>query len=358
VNEAAQALVGRRVVVEVPASIANLGAGYDCLGLAIDLPLVVAVEPRLDRDPGHARAFDLQVEGEGAGELDAGDGNRFLEAFEAGLAAMGLADLDGIDWRIEMTNPIPLGRGLGSSAAATIGGLLAAVVLGHPAGVLGAEFDGLLALPGSELRARLLALATRIEGHPDNVAPALLGGFVAAAALESAAPLDGSAAPEAAAALDAEVEAFRFDVPADLRVVLFIPELRLATAEMRRVLPAAVPRADAVANLARVAVGVAGIASGHWDALRFLLEDRLHEPYRAAVYPQLPGLVAAARGVGALGACLAGAGSTIAAFTTGGRDAVDAIGAALIGAAARGSLPGRVVVVAPRSRGAAVLADR
>ena len=125
--------------------------------------------------------------------------------------------------------------------------------------------------------AELLRLATAIEGHPDNAAAALLGGFVV-----SAATADG-------------VEAIRFDAPRDLRAVLFIPELRLPTGEMRDVLPESVPRADAVANLAAVAIGVAGLAKGRFDLLGRLTVDRLHEPYRAERYPQLPKLVEAAR---------------------------------------------------------------
>ncbi len=112
-------------------------------------------------------------------------------------------------------------------------------------------------------------------------------------------------------------------------VVAWIPERKLATSEMRRVLPDAVPRADAIANLARVAVGVAGLASGRTDVLRLLTEDRLHEPYRASVYPELPRLVAAAREAGALGAFLAGAGSTVAALVDGDDEsAADRVGAA------------------------------
>ena len=143
----------------------------------------------------------------------------------------------------------------------------------------------------------LLALATEIEGHPDNAAAALLGGFVVSA--ES---------PEG-------VDAIRFDAPRDLRAVLFIPDLRLGTGAMRAALPASVPLADAVANLGAVAIGVAGLATGHYDLLRRLTVDRLHEPYRAAIYPQLPAMVEAARSAGALGACLSGAGSAILAFS-------------------------------------------
>ena len=149
---------------------------------------------------------------------------------------------------------------------------------------------------GRWTRDALLRIATSIEGHPDNAAAALLGGFVV-----SASTPDG-------------VEAIRFDVPRELRAVLFIPELRLSTAAMRRALPKNVPLADAVANLGAVGVGVAGLAAGRTDLLARMTVDRLHEPYRAKVYPQLPRLVEAAREAGALGACLSGAGSTILAF--------------------------------------------
>jgi homoserine kinase len=122
---------------------------------------------------------------------------------------------------------------------------------------------------------------------------------------------------------------------------------------MRRVLPDAVPRADAISNLARVAVGVAGLASGRADVLRFLTEDRLHEPYRAAVYPELPQLEAAARGAGAIGACLAGAGSTVVAFVDGtDESAADRVGAAFRTTASRLAQPGRLLALNLRATGA------
>ncbi len=311
-------IAGRRVVVEVPATIANLGAGYDCLGLAVDLALHVSIEARTDR----ARAVELDVRGEGAGELPADGSNRLIQALGAGLLDDGFEDLDRLGWAVEMINTIPLARGLGSSAAATVAGVLAA--------------RALLDLPDSA--DAVLRVATNIEGHPDNVSPALLGGFTATLATE------------------ADVRAFRFDAPESLRVVLFVPELRLATTDMREVLPTEIPRADAVANLARVAAGVAGIASGDWSVLGFLTEDRLHEPYRAAVYPQLPALVAAARSAGAIGACLAGAGSSIAAFAIGAdAEQLDAIGDAMVRVASDAELPGRVRILAPSNAGARVL---
>jgi Homoserine kinase len=151
------------------------------------------------------------------------------------------------------------------------------------------------------------------------------------------------------------VDAIRFDAPRDLRAVLFIPDLRLATGAMRAALPASVPLADAVANLGAVAVGVAGLATGRYDLLRRLTIDRLHEPYRAAVYPQLPRMVEAARSAGALGACLSGAGSAILAFTDT-MAGIAPIEAAFATAAANTDLPGRIAVVEFRNIGARVVA--
>ena len=316
----AASLLGRSVSVEAPATIANLGAGYDCLGLAVDLSLRVTVEARA---LGDGPEVDLTVEGDCVGELPEDRSNRFVVALEAGLSELGVSGLDLIGWRIRMSNPIPLERGLGSSAAATVAGLVAAGALA------GRELDTPTAL----------RLATGIEGHPDNVAPALLGGLVASIAL------------------DARVEAVRLDPPRNVQVVAWIPERKLPTAEMRRVLPDAVPRADAVANLARVAVGVAGLASGRSNVLTLLTQDRLHEPYRAQLYPELPQLVAVARGAGALGACLAGAGSTVVAFVDSTDEmAADRVGAAFRTTAARLGQPGRLAVLAPRAVGTRTVA--
>lgn len=313
----AATLVGRRVSVEAPATIANLGAGYDTLGLAVDLALRVTIEARAAASG--APDVELAVDGEGVGELVADRSNRLIVALESGLAELGVDGLDGLAWRVQITNPIPLERGLGSSAAATVAGLIAAGALA------GRELD-----PPT-----VLWLATKIEGHPDNVAPALLGGLTASLALED------------------RVESVRLDPPSDVAVLAWIPDRRLKTSEMRRVLPDLVPRADAISNLARVAVGAAGLASGRSDVLALLTEDRLHEPYRAAAYPELPHLIAAARGAGAIGACLAGSGATVIAFVPSASDAIaEAVGAAFTTTATYLNLPGRLERLAPRARGA------
>src|SRR3954453_2959603 len=266
-------LDGRRVVVDVPASSANLGAGYDCLGVALELTNRVELEVR----SWSRGSIELTIDGEGRNELTDDRDNRFVRALETTLVAARGELPAGTGWRIEMRNEIPLARGLGSSAAASVAGVVAANALrGEPLSI------------GEQLR-----IASEIEGHPDNAAAALLGGFGVSAAVGKT------------------VEALRFDVPRDLRAVLFIPELRLSTSAMRQALPEQVPLADAVAKLGAVGLGVAGLAAGRTDLLRHLTVDRRHEPYRAAAYPQLPRLVQAARDAGALGACLSGAGSTI-----------------------------------------------
>jgi homoserine kinase len=312
-------LDGRRVRVEVPASSANLGAGYDCIALALGLTNRIEVEVR-----GWSRGeIELSVDGEGVGELSYDRENRCVRGIEAALREIRGEIPEGVGWRIEMRNEIPLARGLGSSAAATVAGLVAGNAL------LGERLTN----------ADLLRLATEIEGHPDNVAAALLGGFVVSAALESG------------------VEALRFDAPRDLRAVMFIPELRLPTDEMRAILPTDVPRADAIANLTRVAVGVAGMAVGRFELLRVLTVDRLHEPYRAKVFPQLPRLIESALKAGAIGACLSGAGSTVVAFSDSVRT-ITRIEGAFTAASVDTDLPGQIVVVSPRNTGAQVIGRR
>ncbi|MDP9481916.1 MAG: homoserine kinase, partial [Chloroflexota bacterium] len=298
-------LDGRRIVVDVPATSANLGAGYDCLALALDVTDTIEVEVR----SWSRGAIELEVDGEGANELTEDRENRFIKALELALVRLRGDIPEGVGWRVTMHNRIPLMRGLGSSAAATVAGIVAANVLAA----------------GELEPAEILTMASTIDGHPDNVGAALLGGFVVSVLVED------------------RVEALRFDIPRDLRCVLYVPDLRLETEAMRRALPESVPFADAAANLGRVALGVAGMAGRRSDLLRFLTIDRLHEPYRAAVYPQLPGLVEAAREAGALGACLSGSGSSIIAFT----DKVASVArieAALSAVAADTDLPGHVMV--------------
>ncbi len=307
-------ILHRRVVVDVPGSTANLGAGYDALAMALDLVNRITVDVLPEPE------VELTVEGEGAGQLEGGRRNRFVLALELGLRwALGEVP-SGIGWRVSMRNEIPLARGLGSSAAAVVAGLVAADAL------TGGRLD----------ERRQLQLACELEGHPDNAAAALLGGFVVVAMV------------------DGRPEAVRFDVPTRLRAVLFVPDRPLETAAMRAALPRDVPHRDAVFNVSRGALAVAAIASGRYTLLRQATEDRLHEPYRAAVYPELPMLVMAARRVGALGACLSGAGSSIIAFADD-EPTLDAAGRAMAEAAGEQGLAGRTRSVGLRNAGPIVV---
>lgn len=299
------------VRVSVPASSANLGPGYDILALALDMHLRVEIEA-LDSSES-----TLAVKGEGADRLRLGDSNRFVAGFRAGwLEGRPGATVPGL--RIRMDNAIPLARGLGSSAAATVAGLLASRALrGSRRG-------------GKEIgEDRLLELATAIEGHPENAAAALLGGFVVCAA----------------------GRVTRFDPPRELRVALYIPERELATADMRAVLPQEIVHADAVANAGHVANIVTAFGTGELSLLSSMYEDRLHEPFRSAAYPEFQTLVAAARRAGALGAALSGAGSAVIALCGDDRS-VSSVVDAMTDAAVGLKLEGRCEVVDVAEAGA------
>jgi homoserine kinase len=300
------------ITVEAPASSANLGPGFDALALALELHLRVTITPLT------AGAEQLVVEGEGADEIGLDAGNRFLIGLEHGLQEFGL---EPPVMRIEMNNEIPLARGLGSSAAACVAGLLAAEAMA------GAQL-------GSE---RIHSIATEIDGHPDNVAAALLGGLVLVGR-------DGLNGPLAT----------RFDAPDYLHVVLFIPDIAMRTEEMRAALPASVSHADAAHNVGRAAMVLAALTTDRPELLWAMGDDRLHEPYRVARMPQLPDLVAAARAAGALGAALSGAGSAVLALTND-ADVAERVAAQMSAAAERTSLPGRAVVVRPAAHGAHVV---
>lgn len=268
------------VHVRVPATSANLGPGFDALGLA--LALYNEVEAR------EADGVAVDVEGEGAGQLPRGGDNVVARGVRLAYEASG-RPFKGVALRC--LNRVPTSRGLGSSAAAWVGGLAAGNAL----------------CGGGLSRERLLALAARAEGHPDNVAAALLGGLTVSC-------ITG----------DGTVTAVSLPVPLRLTWVVLIPETASSTAEARAVLPASVPRADAVFNVQRVALLVAALQSGRAEALVPALDDRLHQPYRLALFPWMPTVVAAARAAGALGCVLSGAGPALLAVIAGDGAAVAA----------------------------------
>jgi homoserine kinase len=309
-------LVGRRVVLDVPATTANLGAGFDALALALDLATDIEVQAVA---PATQPPYRVEVEGEGAGQLPDGRRNRFVSALIDGLEAAGI-EASGAGWHVRMKNRIPVTRGLGSSASATVAGLVAADALLE--GALGPQ--------------RMLELATGAEGHADNAAAAIYGGLCVVAQVEGI------------------PRAIRLDPPGELLVALYIPDRHLSTAAMRAALPETVPHADAVHNVGAATLAVAALTSGRFDLLRAATSDRLHEPYRAAAYPELPELIEAALDAGADGAFLSGAGPTVIAFSH------DVAAAATIAAAMERralalGMSGRAGVQAARAEGARVV---
>jgi homoserine kinase len=272
----AMVFVTEPVTVRVPATSANLGPGFDALGLALARHDEVAA--RLTDGPG----VRVAVSGEGAGDLPTDDSHLVVRAMRAAFDLLG-ASPPGLELRCH--NGIPQARGLGSSSAAIVAGVLAARAL---------VADGTRRMSDADA----LALAARIEGHPDNVAPCLLGGFTVA-----------WTDPDRARAVRAEPAA-------SIRPVVFVPSERGLTEVARASLPATVPHADAAFNAGRSALLVHALTQAP-DLLFPATEDRLHQPYRAGGAPASAALVAQLRADG-VPAVVSGAGPTVLALVTDG----------------------------------------
>jgi homoserine kinase len=262
------------VTVQVPATTANLGSGFDALGAALSWHSFVTLEP--------AEGLVVEVVGEGASEIPRSENNIAIGAVKEFLKKLpeDAAEPFRRGFRIVLDNRFPLTRGLGSSAAARVGALVAANhLLGEPFAVQ-----------------QLLKLAADLEGHADNVVPALLGGVTVAV------PTEG------------EVVWVKFMPPSEVRIALLVPEFALETEKARSVLPSSVSRTDAVFNLGRAALLVGALATGQFDRLKIAMQDKLHQPYRQSLMPWLPKVFDAAMDAGALGVHLSGAGPTVAAW--------------------------------------------
>lgn len=261
-----------KVYLRVPATSANCGPGFDVLGLAVNLynEACYEITPQ--------RGFQLEVKGEGADYLKPFGRNLAFSSFFRVWNQVTGGERIGL--KIKMLNRIPMSRGLGSSSSAIVAGVHAANVLS-----------------GNTLSEdELLGIATELEGHPDNVAPALYGGFTISY-------------------MDAgKAHSLRCLPAKPLKFIAVVPDRRLATSLARQAIPATVPHHDAVFNSSRSSLLVGALLTGRYEYLSHALEDKLHQPYRAHLIPGLYEAWEAARAAGAYNGIISGAGSTIMAY--------------------------------------------
>ena len=270
----AQPPIGEGVVVDVPATTANLGPGFDCLGAALDLNNrfeLRVVEGGVDR-------FDLLIEGSEGTHLRGGPDNLIYRSAQRVWREAGCEPV-GLEARVRLA--VPPARGLGSSAAAIVAGLIGAnALVGEP---LGAE--------------KLLELAIAIEGHPDNVVPSLLGGLCLTA--KTAVP---------------NWRVMRCEWHPSIQAVVAIPGIRLSTSEARRAMPRSIPIADAVTNLGSLTLLLRGLRTGDGTLIHDGMHDRIHEPYRWGLIQGGREVRQAAMDAGALGCVISGAGPSVLAL--------------------------------------------
>jgi homoserine kinase len=291
------------VTVSIPATTANLGPGFDCLGLALNLRNQITIGER-------PAGLSIEVHGEGKGKIPEDHRNLAAQAAERFFAYSGRRP-SGLF--IHQHNQIPVGSGLGSSAAAVVGGMLAAS-----------------ALQEERISMReVLDLAVEMEGHPDNIAPALFGGLTLVNRLDRG--------------------WFVEQIPIQpLQVIVVLPDYDLPTAQARAALPQQVPLQDAVFNAGRVGLLTWALAHGQYDRLAIAMQDRLHQPYRLNLVPGMSQAFEAAIGAGASGVALSGAGPSVVAFAPGG---LNKIGSAVSKAFASAGLSSRTWILSADERG-------
>jgi homoserine kinase len=297
-----------RYRITVPATSANLGPGFDTLGLALDLCARVTVE--ID---GESDEIAL-VQSSESSSFDPHD-NLICRAYRYWREQAGDA-LPGARFSVE--SDIPVGRGFGSSAVCIVAGLAAAAV----------------ATETKDARSRILDWATVLEGHPDNIAPAVLGGLTVAFRTGE------------------HVRALHVANHLAFSVVFFVPDDELKTEEARSLIPTNVPFADAVFDLGRLGYLVAALNAGRWECIGDAMDDRLHQPYRQKVIPALGDVIAAARGAGAYGAALSGGGPSVIALSP--REKEDAVAEAMKTIAGERGWAGHSLITRVREQGVAV----
>ena len=307
-------MLNRTIRVRVPGTSANCGPGFDAIGVACtiynDLELTLKGEEGLV----------IEIEGEGAANIPADERNIVLRAIRTILKRAHRED-EVKGFHIRMTNHIPLSRGLGSSAAAIVAGLKAANAL------LGNRFS----------RRELLQMATNIEGHPDNVAPAIFGGFTISVVTRG------------------RVECFSLMPRMPLKLVVAVPEFPLSTRLARSVLPEQVKMKDAVFNVSRAALLVAALTKGQPRFLRNAFADALHQPYREKLIPGMKDVFRDACRAGALGASLSGAGPCLIAYTL---ENEESVGQAMVEAFQEHEIEAHALQLSLDAHGARILKHR
>ena len=298
----------KRFCVNVPATTANLGPGFDCLGMALSLHnrFIFSEIPH---------GLEITTHGEGIEQIPTDGRNLVVQAVNHICTHLG-RQLTGL--RLEQTNHVPAASGMGSSSTAVIAGLL-----------------GGNALLGSPLtKAEILQLATDIEGHPDNVAPAIFGGLVLV-------PLD----------TDGHCEYIEHIPIPELNAVLVLPEFDLLTADARAALPPQLSRADAIFNVSHMGLVIRALEQGDYTKLAIGMQDRIHQPYRMALVPGMAQAMQAAKEAGAAAVAISGSGPSLIAFAPSG---LDAIGQAMKGAYQAHGLNSRMWLIHTDSVGSTV----
>ncbi len=253
--------------VLVPASTSNLGPGFDALGLALRLYNEFTVEP--------SNSYVVEINGEGAETLSLDESNLFIKTYRSTCKYLGFDQ----PVKLKQFNRIPLGRGLGSSATAIVGGILAAERISGKK----------LSLP------EIIDIAFKFEPHPDNVLPAYTGGFVIAAT-------------------NGDLSYVKIDFPEELKVIIVVPELFLSTEESRSVLPESYTRQDVIFNIQRVALLLGALKKKDFGLLKEAVKDRIHQPYRCDLIPSFWEVLSEGYKAGAYAVYLSGAGSCIGAL--------------------------------------------
>lgn len=284
----------------MPASTANIGPGFDTLGLSLNLFSYIEIQ---EKESG----LSMEVEGPEKAKIPLTCENIVFKAADAVFSRVGKRP-KGLHFKMDLNAPVA--RGLGSSATAIVGGIVAAnELLGNP-----------LSLQ------EMADLANQVEGHPDNVVPTLVGGFISSVVDEG------------------KVYYQKVQVPEGLKVVAAIPDFELLTSEAKKVIPQSLPLKDAIFNVSRAGLLIAALQNNRLDLLKVAMKDRIHQDYRAKLIPGMNKVLPAALEAGAFGAALSGAGPTLMAFTT---DKGEAIGQAMVTTWKESGITARYLVLEP-----------